>query len=65
MTSSKGVDTLICHTTISSNPINFLYNSGHVTLWCVEEGPVANGREGSTQEHDQAKVWFPYDSFKR
>ncbi len=24
------------------NPINFLYNSGHVTLWCVEVGQVAN-----------------------
>ncbi len=33
---------------MSNNPINFLYNLGHVTLWCVEVGPVANAREGST-----------------
>ncbi len=29
-----------------SNPINFLYNLDHVTLWGVEVGPVANAREG-------------------
>ncbi len=65
--SSKRADTLICHTTMRRNPINFLYNSGHVTLWCVEVGPVANAREGSTQEHDQASVryWFPvHDSYQ-
>ncbi len=53
------------------NPINFLYNSDHVTLWCVEVflynschltlwcvevGPMANARECSTQEHDHARV---------
>ncbi len=32
VTSSKLVDTLICHTTMRRNPINFIYNSGHVTL---------------------------------
>ncbi len=35
VTSSKGVDTLICHTTMRRNSINFLYNPGHVTLWCL------------------------------
>ncbi len=54
--SSKWVGTLICHTTMRRNPINIIYNSGHVTLWCVEVGPVANAREGSTQEHDRARV---------
>ncbi len=38
------------------NLINFLYNPGHVTLWSVEVGPVANAREGSMQEHDWASV---------
>ncbi len=28
-----------------SNPINFLYNLDHMTLWCVEVVPVANARE--------------------
>ncbi len=46
MTSSKQVDTLICHTTMCKNLINFLYNPGHVTLWCVEVGPMANARGG-------------------
>ncbi len=32
VTSSKQADTLICHTTMRRNPINFLYNPGHVTL---------------------------------
>ncbi len=50
--------TLVCHTTMHRNPINFLYNPGYMTLWCVEVGPVANAREGSTQEHDWARVWF-------
>ncbi len=45
MTSSKWVDTLICHTTMRRNPINFLYNTGHVTLWCVEVGHVTNASE--------------------
>ncbi len=36
------------------NSINFLYKPDHVTLWCVEVGPVANAREGSMQEHDRA-----------
>ncbi len=56
MTSSKRADILICHTTMRRNPINFLYNPGYVTLWDVEVGPVANAREGSTQEHDWARV---------
>ncbi len=38
------------------NPINFLYNPNHMTLWYVEVGPVANARKGSTQEHIRAKV---------
>ncbi len=38
------------------NPINFLYNPGHVTLWYVKVGLVANAREGSTQEHDWSRV---------
>ncbi len=56
VTSNKQANTLICHTTMCSNPINFLYNLDHVTLWCVEVGLVANAREGSTQEHDWARV---------
>ncbi len=56
VTSSKQVDTLMCHTSMHRNPINFLYNPGHVTLWCVEVGLVANAREGSMQEHDRARV---------
>ncbi len=32
VTFSKRVDTLICHTTMRRNSINFLYNPGHVTL---------------------------------
>ncbi len=38
------------------NPINLRYNPGHVSLWCVEVGPVANAREYSMQEHDWARV---------
>ncbi len=38
------------------DPINFLYNTGHVTLWCVEVGPVANAKKGSKKEHDWATV---------
>ncbi len=45
VTSSKQPNTLICHTTMRRNPINFLYNPGHVIIWCVEVGPVANARE--------------------
>ncbi len=56
VTSGKRADTLICHTTMCRNSINFLYNSGQVTLWCVEVGPVANARECSTQEHDRARM---------
>ncbi len=56
MTSSKRADTLICHTTMRRNPINFLYNPDHVTLWCMEVGPLANAREGSMQKHDWARV---------
>ncbi len=48
MTFSKGADTLICHTTMHRNSINFLYNPGHIALWCLEVVPVANAREGST-----------------
>ncbi len=59
MTSSKREDSLICHTTMRRNLINFLYNSGHVTLWCVEVGPLANARESSTQEHDcVCNMWW-------
>ncbi len=36
MTSSKWADTLICHTTMRRNAINFLHNPGHMTLWCLE-----------------------------
>ncbi len=42
--------------TMPRNPINFLYNRGQVTLLCVKVGPVANSRQGSTQEHDWARV---------
>ncbi len=58
VTYNKWEDTLIWHTTMRRNPINFHYNSGHATLWCVEVGPVANARDGSTQEHDQARVVY-------
>ncbi len=37
---------------MSMNPINFLYNQGHVTLGCMEVGLVANARECSMQELD-------------
>ncbi len=57
-TSSKWA--YICHTTMCRNLINVIYNPGHVTLWCMEVGPVANAREGSTQEHDQARVVLSY-----
>ncbi len=40
VTSSKRVDTLICHTTICRDSINFLYNPDHMTLWCLEVVPV-------------------------
>ncbi len=36
MTPSKRVDTLICHTTMRRHSINFLYNPGHMTIWCLE-----------------------------
>ncbi len=38
--SSEGVDILICHTTVCRNAINFQYNHGHVTLWCLEVVPL-------------------------
>ncbi len=61
VTSSKRGDTLTCHTTMCRNPINCLYNSAHVTIWCVEVGP--NAREGSKQEHNWAGVvWLPLRS---
>ncbi len=56
VTSSKGADTLICHTTMRRNHINGLYNPDHVSLYCVEVSLVANARQGSTQEHDWARV---------
>ncbi len=34
------------------NHIIFLYNPGHLTFRCVEVGPVANAKDGSTQEND-------------
>ncbi len=37
-----------------------IYNPGHMTLWCLEVGPVANAREGSMQEHDRARVNSKY-----
>ncbi len=39
--SSKQADTLICHTTMRRNAINFLSIPGHMTLWCLEVVPVA------------------------
>ncbi len=56
VTSSKRADTLICHTTMRRNPINFLHNLGHVALGCVEVGPLANARKCSTQKYDRARV---------
>ncbi len=44
VTSNNGVDTLICHTTLCRNYINFLYNPSHVTLGCVEVGPMVYAR---------------------
>ncbi len=44
MTSSKQVDTPICHTIMCRDPINFLYNPGHMTLWCLEVVPVVYAR---------------------
>ncbi len=31
---------LICHFTMCWNLINFLYNQGHVIIWCLEVVPV-------------------------
>ncbi len=52
VTSSKRVDTLICHTTMRMHSINFLHNPGHVILQCLEVVLVANARvrESSAQE---------------
>ncbi len=36
VTFSNRVDTLICHTTMCRNSINFLYNPVHMTLSCLE-----------------------------
>ncbi len=33
VTSSNRVDTLVCNTTMRRIVINFLYNSGHMTVW--------------------------------
>ncbi len=49
--------TLVCHTTMHRNFINFPCNPGHVTPLCLEVVLVANAREGSTQEHNWARVW--------
>ncbi len=37
--------TLICHTTMCRNFINFPYNPDHMILWCLEVVRVANARE--------------------
>ncbi len=57
MTFSKWAEPHIYHTTMGRNPINGLYNPGHMILWCLEVGLVANAREGSTQEHDWARMY--------
>ncbi len=64
VTSSKQVDTIICHTTMHWNTNNVLYNRGHVILYCVEVSQVANAREGSMQEHDSARVHICLPSSK-
>ncbi len=56
VSSSKRADKLIYHTTMCRNSINFLYNPGDVTFWCVEVGLVANTKKGSTQEHGRPTV---------
>ncbi len=56
VTSSKWADTLICHTRMHRNAINFLNNPVHVTLRYVKVDPVANTREGSAQVHDWVRV---------
>ncbi len=50
--------TLICHTTMRRNAINFLYNPGHVTRWCLEVVPEVNARVRSTITADWAKHWL-------
>ncbi len=42
--SGKQVETLIWHTTMCRNSINFLYNPGHVTLWYLEVVSVIYAR---------------------
>ncbi len=42
------VDSLMCHTTMRSNSIYFLYNPGHVTLGCLEVVPVVYARVALT-----------------
>ncbi len=44
VTSSKQVDTLIFHTTMCRNFINFLYFPGHVTLWSLKVVQVVYAR---------------------
>ncbi len=44
VTSSKRVDTLICHTKMRRNSINFLYNPGQVIIWCLEIVPEVSAR---------------------
>ncbi len=46
VTSSKRVGTLLCHTTMRRNSINFPYNPAHVTL-CLEVVPVVYARLGA------------------
>ncbi len=70
VTSSKWVNTLICHTTMCRNAINFLYNIDHVTLWCLEVLPVVYARVlwwGSsykinhmpkTTHHSETSLWL-------
>ncbi len=44
VTSNKQVDTLICYSTMHRNAINFLYNPGHMTFWCLEVVQVVYAR---------------------
>ncbi len=41
---SKRENTLICHTTMHRNTIDFGYNSSYVALWCLEAVPVVYAR---------------------
>ncbi len=42
--SNMCMDNLICNTTMCRNAINFLYNPGHTTLWCLKVVPVFYAR---------------------